>query len=283
MEIKSLSSASFNSIYEAFAKAFEAYEVRIDKKELGSMMKRRGFNADLSFAAFYKDEITAFTLNGTGEFNGISTAYDTGTGTVEDYRGRGLATQIFQYSIPYLKKAGIRQYLLEVIQHNTKAVSVYKKIGFETTREFNYFRQRNDQINHNTKPAGIPYTLERININNFSHIPSFWDFEPSWQNSFESIDRSKESFVSIGAFTGDKLIGYCVFEPVSGDITQIAVGKTYRRKGIGSALFGEILKLNRNDSIKIINTDISCTSITNFLESKNIQISGKQFEMIKEI
>jgi ribosomal protein S18 acetylase RimI-like enzyme len=108
------------------------------------MLKRRGFNPDLSFAAFDNNEIVSFTFNGIGNFNGIPTAYDTGTGTLKSHRGKGLATQIFEYSIPYLREAGIRQYLLEVLQHNTKAVSVYKNLGFKTSREFNYFAQKNE-------------------------------------------------------------------------------------------------------------------------------------------
>ena len=83
------------------------------------------------------NKIVAFTLNGIGYFNRIPTAYDTGTGTLKNYRGKGLATKIFEYSIPYLKSANVKQYLLEVLQYNTKAVSVYRKLGFEVIREFN--------------------------------------------------------------------------------------------------------------------------------------------------
>lgn len=38
-----------------------------------------------------------------------------------------------------------------------------------------------------------------------------------------------------------------------------------------------------NDFVKIINTDVLCCSISSFLKAKNIEIKGKQFEMIKEI
>lgn len=37
------------------------------------MLKRRGYNPQLSFAAFDNGEIVAFTLNGTGTFNGVPT------------------------------------------------------------------------------------------------------------------------------------------------------------------------------------------------------------------
>lgn len=87
MELKSLAGIGFETLYDAFAKAFADYEVRIDGPQLQKMLRRRGFVPELSFAAFEGEQITAFTLNGIGNYNGVPTAYDTGTGTLEAYRG----------------------------------------------------------------------------------------------------------------------------------------------------------------------------------------------------
>jgi GNAT superfamily N-acetyltransferase len=86
-----------------------------------------------------------------------------------------------------------------------------------------------------------------------------------------------------GGFNTNELIGYCILEPASGDITQIAVDSRHRRKGVATKLLAEALKFNRHDSLKIVNTDIRCDSITHFLESVNIPPTGKQFEMIKKL
>jgi ribosomal protein S18 acetylase RimI-like enzyme len=280
MEIKSLEKTDFETLIVAFSKAFVDYEIQLNADELKTMWKRRGFNPKLSFAAFEGKDIVAFTLNGIGNFNGQKMAYDTGTGTLEEYRGKGLATKIFEHSIPYLKEANINQYLLEVLQHNLKAFSVYQKMGFEVTRELNYFFWTNDEVKN---AIASPCSVERIDIENHLFVSEFWDFYPTWQNSFESISRAKEDFVSFGAFVDKKLVGYCVFEPNSGDVTQIAVDKSYRRKGIGTVLLYETIKLNKLPKTKLLNTETSCTSIVDFLKSKNIEISGKQFEMIKRI
>lgn len=283
MEIKSLANTGFDAIFEAFSRAFADYEVQLDKEQLQVMLKRRGFNANLSFAAFEGDDIVAFTFNGIGSFEGIPMAYDTGTGTLKEYRGKGLATQIFEYSLPYLKEAGIGQYLLEVLQHNTKAVSVYRNLGFEIAREFYYSIQDNDKVTNQVEMPEIPYDIKSINIEELRMTTGFWDFYPSWQNSFESINRTVGDFISLGVFTMGQLVGYCVFEPTSGDITQIAVDRRYRRLGFASLLLERILELNKYASVKVINTDIHCESITAFLEARNITIQGKQFEMIKRI
>ncbi len=283
MEIKSLTNIEYTTIFEAFNVAFADYEMQLDAEQLHKMLIRRGFDPDLSFAAFEGNRIVAFTFNGVGMFNGIQTAYDTGTGTIKEYRGKGLATQIFNYSIPFLKERGIRQYLLEVLQHNTGAVSVYKKLGFEVSREFNYYRQKNTRINIQAGNADTPYSIKNIEVDNFPILSDFWDFYPSWQNSFDSIGRSRKDFVCLGAFDEDNIIGYAVFEPSSGDITQIAVDKLYRKKGVASSLLKEMLKMNECDSVKVINTDVQCASITGFLASKNIIPTGMQYEMIKII
>ncbi|MDR2907537.1 MAG: GNAT family N-acetyltransferase [Bacteroidales bacterium] len=283
MNIKSLKETNLDTIIKAFGQAFADYDVQINAEELKAMWKRRGFCPDLSFAAFEGDTIVAFTLNGIGNFNGTKMAYDTGTGTLKDYQGQGLATKIFEYSIPYLKEANIRHYLLEVLQHNTKAVSVYRNIGFDVTRELNYFFWTDETAGNVEKSLKVPCTIEGINIEKYRSVSDFWDFVPSWQNSFESIQRAKDDFISLGAFVDRKLVGYCIFEPNSGDVTQIAVDKPFRRKGIASRLLQDVSKLNKTTKTKLLNTDTTCASIVEFLKSKHIEIAGKQFEMIKEL
>jgi len=280
-EIKSLGDIDFESIHKAFEQAFANYEIQLNETQLKTMLNRRGFCADLSFGAFEGDNIVSFTFNGIGVFNGVPTAYDTGTGTLRDYRGMGLATKIFEYSIPYLKGHNIKQYLLEVLQHNTKAVSVYRNLGFEVSREFNYFIQDVDKIQNVIKTSDINFSVREINIDDIELTTDFRDFYPSWQNSFESIKRALDDFVFFGAFEENKLIGYCAFEPNSGDIAQIAVDKNNRRREIGSLLIKKAVELNKSNIIKVINTDVRSVSITEFLNAKNIELKGKQFEMIK--
>ena len=283
MEIKSLEKTNIDVICNAFCQAFADYEIQINTQELKTTLKRRGFQPDLSFAAFEGDDIVAFTLNGIGNYNEKKMAYDTSTGTLKEYRGKGLATKVFEYSIPYLKKANISHYLLEVLQNNTKAFSVYQNLGFEITRELNCFSWNNDEIVNNIKKIEAPCIIEKIDIEKHTHVSDFWDYEPSWQNSFESIRRTKEDFISLGACIDRNLVGYCVFEPNSGDITQLAVSKPFRRKGIASLLLHEIGKINKNARTKLINSDSSCSAVVDFLKAKNIDVSRKQYEMLKEI
>ncbi|MBI9055798.1 MAG: GNAT family N-acetyltransferase [Bacteroidales bacterium] len=278
--IKSLSKTNFDTIFLAFEEAFKDYEVQLNKEELGDMLNRRGFVPDLSFGAFDNDKIIAFTLTGIGLYNGINTAYDTGTGTIKEYRGQGLASEIFNYSLSFLKKANIRNFMLEVLQYNSKAISVYQNLGFKVSREFNYYVQIKEKINLNAAALDLSYHIRQIDLPPDKLIANFWDFTPSWQNSLNAIKRKPNDFKILGAFKEQELIGYCILESISGDIPQIAVDPQYRRKGIASHMLIELLQYNQHQSIKIINTQTDCKSMTDFLKSKEIPLTGKQFEMI---
>lgn len=279
--IDSLKNIPSNKLFEAFEDAFNEYEIQLDQIELSKMLKRRGFQAELSFGAFDGNRLVAFTFNGIGPYQGIKTAYDTGTGTVKEYRGRGLAKQIFRYSLPYLREAGIKRYLLEVLQHNSSAVKLYQSLGFEVSREFYYFVQETGKFKPEQKSLKQGYSLSAVDIAELSDKLEFADFPASWQNGFESVIRSIEEFKAIAAYYQNKIAAYCIYEPRSGDITNLAVAKVHRRLGLGTTLLMNVLQDNHADSFKLINIPTDANAMLSFLASFDIHPSGKQFEMIK--
>ena len=284
MEIRSLENISFDALFEGFSYAFSDYEIHFDKSEVQSMLKRRGYVPKLSFAAFEGGKIVAFTLNGIGMFKGIQTAYDTGTGTVKEYRGCGLAGEIFRYSLPFLRQAGIRQYLLEVLQNNHKAITLYRRMQFDTTREFDCFKQsiaNIDKIHSVNQCANLRIGL--IDVDTVRQAQTFCDFYPSWQNSIESIERAASDLTCIGAFDLYELVGFCVFDRKSGDLTQIAVKEEYRRQGVASQLLCEVIRQMCADFVKVINVPSDNLSLPAFLKSRNIPLMNKQFEMVMDL
>lgn len=78
--IHSLESVSFKDLYAAFSSAFKDYDFSLNADELRRMLDRRGYNPQLSFGAFFEGRLISFVFNGTGMYNNILTAYDTGTG-----------------------------------------------------------------------------------------------------------------------------------------------------------------------------------------------------------
>jgi len=283
MELKTLDGIQFSTIHNAFVKAFADYGLpAMTPDQLKQMLTRRGFQPRLSMGAFAKDELLSFTLNGIGEWQGKPTAYDTGTATVKEYRGQGLARKIFNETVPVLKKAGISHYLLEVMQHNDKAVNLYKSLGFEVTREFDYFVAEKIDLNINSMLESKAQ-INKIVLPEEDMAAQFWEFNPSWQNTFNSIERTPQHFLSYGAFIEDTLIGYAITELESGDITQLAVHKNYRRQGVATELMKKLMEVIPGNSIKVINVECSDVSMMNFLKSIGMNHSGQQYEMIKPL
>jgi ribosomal protein S18 acetylase RimI-like enzyme len=282
----SLDKIEFEELFAAFSDAFSDYDVKIGKDDLRRMLERRGYDGHLSFGAFNDDKLVAFTFNCIGMFRGIKSAYDTGTGTVKDYRGLGLAGDVISYSLPFLKDAGVQHYLLDVLQHNTKAVSVYKKVGFEVAREFDFFKEQSANLSLN-KPLTPPYYLVPVSLTKVQDLSHMWDFYPAWQNSTESMFRMESSFLIVGAFLGygegdeGKIVGYGIIDPETGDIPQLAVDKDHRRQGIASAILRKLIATNTKDFVKMVNTESTCESIKGFNSSIGLTFGTTQFEMIK--
>lgn len=109
------------------------------------------------------------------------------------------------------------------------------------------------------------------------------DFDLSWQNRFEALERNPSDFTIIGAFSNNSFIGYGIIEPETGDISQLAVSKNERRKGIGSTILAALKQLNKADIIKIVNIESTQTSIVDFITKCGVPKIVSQFEMVKTI
>ena len=277
MEVRNLGTESIDVIVDAFEAAFGDYAVSFDRSQIIAMLARRVFRPELSFAAFDGDRIAAFTLNGVGAYGGVATCYDCGTGTLPQYRGQGLAGEVFRFSAPILREAGIEKYLLEVLKDNKAAISVYRSNGFEVCADYKCYGQAIDAIQLRKVCDWLEF--RPLGVDKLRGLASFCDFEPSWQNSVESIVRGADGLVVEGAFSGDACIGYVVVDPATGDIAQLAVAPEWRRRGVGSSLMGRAVRKVNVGRIKVLNVDADCGSLSAFLASVGIPEGLAQYAM----
>jgi ribosomal protein S18 acetylase RimI-like enzyme len=280
MQITHLTSVSIDDLFLAFSDAFSDYERTWTEDEFHRMLHRRAYEPSLSFGAFDNGKLVSFTFNGAGMYNGKQTAYDAGTGTIKEYRKQGLSSRIFAESLPHLKNAGIIKYVLEVLQYNSAAISIYTKAGFRISKELSYFiaDQRDTSLKNH-----VNCELREIELATVYTAAVFHDFQPSWQNSFDAISRELSHFRFVGAYDGNELIGYGIIEPATGDIPQLAVQQEYRRQGVGSAILRSLLRLNQHTSVKIINAEAAYEPMSAFFQSNGIPLTGKQFEMVLDL
>ncbi|WP_300464939.1 GNAT family N-acetyltransferase [Desulfobacula sp.] len=282
MIIKPLTNTPIEQIHEAFLAAFSDYEepVMFSVQQLKHMIERRGYEPDISYGAFENENLVGFTLNGLGEWNGRLTAYDTGTGIQKEYRSKGIATQIFEASLPVLKEKQIDQYLLEVIQINTSAVDLYKKLGFKISRTFDYYvASKKDFPEFKSKP-GPGLTIKEIQTPDWQFLKTFWDMIPSWQNSIYAVERKKDCFKIFTICDGNTIVGYGIIEPATGDIPHLAISKSCRRNGYGTALLFHLIDQLDQDPFKLINIDSTLDTFKAFTKNLNLPPGHGQFEMM---
>lgn len=285
INIKTLENTPFEIIHEAIVNAFsdyvEQFELTLD--QLKYLVERRGYDPALSFGAFDEDKLVGLTLNGVGLWNGERTVYDTGTGIIKEYRKQGIATRLFNESLPILRENNISQYLLEVIKTNIGAFDLYKKAGFKVTRELDYFSIDKDKIKIKVENIQTKLNVKKVEKPNWEMYKSFWEFEPSWQNSIDSINRKLDQFEIIEVYVKNELAGYGFVERHTGDIPLFAVSKNHRRKGIGRLLFYKLISHTNSDEIRVTNSVIDYKPFKKFAESVGLLTGYGQYEMILKL
>ena len=274
-----LTTADSHSLYECFLEAFSDYqiEMKMSEEQFQQRVRRDGVELELSVGAFDGERMIGFYMNGRGMWQGKPSAYDAGTGVVPDQRRRGVAEKLFEYMTPRLKEFGIRQYILEVLTSNERAVALYRKLGFEELRTLAVLRA-NAAVKNVPDVEGV--SIRQIDEPDWDVFRAYWDGEPSWQNSADAVERIRSQTEIVGAFVAERCVGYgIVFKP-SGILMQLAVAPSFRRRGIGgrilAALSGEgILRTN--------NVDEDLQGTLAFYKACGFEIVLRQFEMMKKL
>lgn len=278
-----LESTGIDIIHKTFLEAFSDYQVKIDLPlwKFQQMLERRGYVPQISVGAFENNALVGVILNGLRGWNGKLTAYDTGTGVLGTYRKKGITSHMFSNVTALCREMKVEQYLLEVIQANTPAVQLYKKQSFGISRSFECF--------HLDKNEFIPseaYNVKHMDVidsDSWKELSGFWDFQPSWQNSIDSINAVPNAFVYSIVRFDDIIAGYGVIDTKTGDIPQLAVHKNFRGRGIAKSIVSDLVKNTESTDINLINVDVSSKSMKDFLIKFGFECSVNQYEMILEL
>ncbi|BCN31153.1 GNAT family N-acetyltransferase [Anaeromicropila herbilytica] len=278
-----LEDISIEELHKTFLEVFSDYQVKIEMplSKFQEMLQQRGCIQKASIGAFQNQKLVGFVLNGIRDWNGKITSYDVGTGVIATYRKQGITSNMFEHSKQLLQKMKVEQYLLEVLQTNTSAVQLYKKQGFHILRDFECFCL--DKNKYNMKAIYPVENSNTMNQNVWIKLKECWDFEPSWQNSIESINAASDKFIYSLVYLNDTIVGYGVIDKKAGDILHIAVNKNHRRKGIGSSILTDLIKNSESNRISVLNVESQSKSIVNFLFKVGFENYVNQYEMVLKL
>ncbi len=271
-------------LHAKFCEAFADYVVpfQVSASQFLNHIVLNAVDLSSSVGYFVNEEMVGFTLNGLGDWQGIPTVYDAGTGVVPAYRRRGISEKMFDMMFPVFKARGIEQSLLEVVTTNDPAIQLYEKLGFRKTRTLLL-------LEADPAPRPTRETPSDVVIREMDDIEGLlsqrsWDGTPSWQNSPEAILRSRKIKRVFGAFIDRECVGYVVFSVRFGRIAQLAVAREFRERGVGTALLAAMeAETDPGACPQVINIDSQLTGAVDFFRRMGFHQKLAQFEMIKPL
>ena len=96
---------------------------------------------------------------------------------------------------------------MEVITDNTPAIKSYQNLVIPLIENLNATVE--------IIAEAIKQEAEIREVADFGwkKMKTFWDVQPTWQNSVNVLEEIKEHCKILGAFIGGQLVGYLVFNP----------------------------------------------------------------------
>jgi len=283
MDYEALTSNQIPQIYKTFVEAFSDYGVDVsymNEEIIRNRSAKNGIEFDLSVGAFDKGKMIGFTLVGVDVWRDELSAFDIMTGITKPYRGQGKARKMFDFALPKVKDRGIKNFVLEVLQQNEAAIKAYSKTGFEIIRSFECFIAQRG----NLKPSMLNFQELEIKLMEkkfLNEVSTFFDWNPSWENSVSSLLRIPDKLLVLGAFLNEKPVGVLAYYPLIRWINLLAVDRNHRRAGISSTLLNHLFfnHLAGIQEIKAINVDSSDVAMQALLDRSGFQKIPGQFEM----
>jgi len=278
-----LENTTVQTLFLAFLQAFEDFPStkNVSIESFQNMLQIRGYIPEISLGAFEKSNhiLAGFILNGFRTWNRKRTVYDILTGTVPSYRRQGIANTMFEKLRVLLRQKYAEQYLTEVKKENTTAIELYKKQGFEIRRGLSSFKLDKENHNKTTSAWNIEYFTE-IKQNDWEQLKSFWEFQPSWQNSISSITAVKGIMNYALVRSDNNIIGYGVVNKNTGDILQLATHKDYRRNGIAGSIVSALFEKVAMNQLNIFNVDDAYDSMKLSLLKLGFENTINQYEIV---
>lgn len=278
MRIDFLKNLSLETVNDAFNKAFEHYFAPVNSTpaEMADRLKRDDLTMKLSTGAFDGEKLIGLMLQGGRQKEGKKTLYNGGTGVVMAARGQGLTLRQYDFMLPRVAEMGYNHLQLEVIRENAPAIHIYRKVGFEITRELDCFI---GYVNEFATPPGITITDRKAAV--WQGSPVWHDYAPTWQHADASLKNLWEEVIVLTAMDGDERVGYLLSLP-NGRVMQFAVAPQHRRKGIGRSLFSE-LQQRLGKMLNVVNVERMEQPLDMFFINLGLTPGFYQYEMEMQI
>lgn len=266
MKIRNLVELSTEDILQCLLSAFSDYFVVLpssvaywEERFTAARVDRR-----FSFGMFDVEKLVGFIINGVDSHEGKLTAFNSGTGVLPEYRGKGIVDDLYTHALPIFIKHGVEKCMLEVIQQNVRAIKVYRRIGFGIKRSLTSWKGMLPE-------PGSAYRLDKVD---FQHILDCGLYRPelySWDNLAEAVKLSEES----------KHTFLVVDEKEKGYFTIGSGGQVVQLNAVEEEDLSEVVKsLGRiSPGIRFVNVPKERENLLGTLRSLDFENTVNQYEM----
>lgn len=282
MLIKPLHQLPIETIHEAFVEAFSDYSVPMDLplERFKEMMRLRDLEPEYSLGAFDDDRLVSFIICGFRTQKGEGICYDGGTGTLPDYRRKGLGNRLLSELIPFLKERGVARFVLEVMTDNTPAIDLYQKHGFESMRRMACVECQKTDLAP-TSISSYTVTDDPAHFVGLDPAP-FMTFEPSWQNEKVSVMNGLSAFSYVALWDNSVPVAYGLIHKTRGDMPQLGVLESHAGKGLELQLLNELKKRTSSERMYALNVEEKGYMLEQ-MQAAGFTTFVTQFEMKKTI
>lgn len=268
MEIRNLSALSTADIVQCLLSSFSNYFVPLPDSVAYWEERFHAARVDsrFSFGMFEGDRLVGFIINGIDQHEGKLTAFNSGTGVLPAYRGKGIVDDLYAHALPVFRQRGVEKCMLEVIQENERALKVYRRIGFKIKRNLTSWK--------GTLPeADSAYQLKRVDFQQIFEHGLYRPYLYSWDNRAEAVLLGEESRHTY-LVTDDK-------ENVKGYVTMGAGGQVVQLDVVEKESLSEVIHTlgKLSSEIKLVNVPQEREALINTLKSFGFKNTINQYEM----
>jgi ribosomal protein S18 acetylase RimI-like enzyme len=286
IEVKPLKTEHVIQMHACFNQAFADYAVRFELS-IGEFKKKfiekLQINFDLSCGAFDNGQLVGFIFTGIGYYKNKFSAYNGGTGVIPQYRGQGLTIKMYNYLFCKFKEKNIEQVVLEVISTNQKAISAYENSGLRKSELLRCYRLVGTRIKANKIDYSLPLEIKVANQPDWKAYKDFWEIQPGFLDQNERLEKNLHNEKIIEVKILGTIAGYAIFLPNQGRLSQFAINKEFRRRGIGTRLLQEVVEQSETKSITILNISEEAHEINMYLVNRGFENQINQYELIKQL
>lgn len=272
-----------HQLRSTFLAAFADYSLKFDLTEKQFHQKffgKLGLQLPYSPGVFDGSNLVGFIFSALDTYQGVSTAYNGGTGVLPSHRGQQLVSRLYQTLIPKLKENGVTQCILEVLSNNPKAIKAYTRVGFEQGDLLRCFKL--NRLPGKLPPVSPVVQFLTPNKPTWELYASMGAMAPTFQDQWSRLARNPHEAI-VEAQVDGTCVGVAVFQPHLGRISAFAVSASYRGQGIGTALIQEMVRKSVQPHLTLVNVRSQQQELIRFLFQLNFSNQIDQYEMALQL